>query len=263
MNGVDAVTACKASCPKFCYSCFDIGGWIDLDGDPCSTYAANGWCGNAGLWAYAVNGVDATQACKSSCADWFCMMNHPEASKAWCEAAGAAPARGWDADGEYCRAASCQIDGCIECLNNGSCRICADGLHLHGGECVEQCTVEGCSACTASGTCTDCAAGRYDPFSSYGNEYAGYTQSWTPNPGSLCIEVAPCVVDGCLECWYDGTCKTCAAGSYYHVEKAYVDGVLQFTRSECIAITDFPATFLDGSVRSVGGLLHGLGPSSH
>jgi hypothetical protein len=35
-----------------------------------------------------------------------------------------------------------------------------------------------------------------------------------------------------------------------------VDGVLQFTRSECIAITDFPATFLDGSVRSVGGLLH-------
>jgi len=62
VNGVTASEACCGCGGGSASSdCTDIVGWLDAGGDTCSTIAVNNWCPVSA--DYAVNGVDANQAC--------------------------------------------------------------------------------------------------------------------------------------------------------------------------------------------------------
>ena len=68
VNGVDAKQACcgckkapAGATPTAPTACTDTPGWKDSDGDSCGMIASNGYCPHAA--DYAVNGVDAKQAC--------------------------------------------------------------------------------------------------------------------------------------------------------------------------------------------------------
>ena len=47
--------------------CPDLAGWVDIEAYDCAAYRDNGWCGALDSADFAMNGIDATEACCSTC----------------------------------------------------------------------------------------------------------------------------------------------------------------------------------------------------